>query len=415
MDRLEDNKKNIYNYKDYYLKAGELENILNLQKESGILEKFDLALSRLTQFEAEKYKKLREFYTTVPSVQSVHPNETGETGRVIHIFSRYEEIVMIDISLGPVGERRGEKPEKIARNITRIIDLMTTEYLFWKECVELRNMLWELLPGSVYIETHNTEAIIDSSRNKNTIENRRFIKDIIDDYYGYNIRKRGHVFFEKRMCVKLNNAAISKLINPRFEDKIRKISNEWYFIMNHVLCYRLAERERIAELFGIANQDKYIKCGKCTNEENQKIVFGMNQFRSQNISSLVDVLKTEYKNDPIENVMRDNNGGAFVKRCISYINPLFLHPLKDVSEEDYEFIIAELMETLEEWNAERCTLAYDYIQIKKYLSYVDNIEKQDMGKIDIDEMINRAEIGNMNDEDKVKPAVELFIGPKSRN
>lgn len=412
MDRLEDNKKNIYNYKDYYLKAGELENILNLQKESGILEKFDLALSRLTQFEPEKYKKLREFYTTVPSVQSVHPNETG---RVIHIFSRYEEIVMIDISLGPVGERRGEKPEKIARNITRIIDLMTTEYLFWKECVELRNMLWELLPGSVYIETHNTEAIIDSSRNKNTIENRRFIKDIIDDYYGYNIRKRGHVFFEKRMCVKLNNAAISKLINPRFEDKIRKISNEWYFIMNHVLCYRLAERERIAELFGIANQDEYIKCGKCTNEENQKIVFGMNQFRSQNISSLVDVLKTEYKNDPIENVMRDNNGGAFVKRCISYINPLFLHPLKDVSEEDYEFIIAELMETLEEWNAERCTLAHDYIQIKKYLSYVDNIEKQDMGKIDIDEMINRAEIGNMNDEDKVKPAVELFIGPKSRN
>ena len=73
------------------------------------------------------------------------------------------------------------------------------------------------------------------------------------------------------------------------------------------------------------------------------------------------------------------------------------------------------METLEEWNAERCTLAHDYIQIKKYLSYVDNIEKQDMGKLDIDEMMNRAEIGNMNDEDKVKQAVELFIGPKSRN
>ena len=166
MDRLEDNKKNIYNYKDYYLKVGELENILNLKKESGILEKFDLALNRLTQFEPEKYKELREFYTTVPSKKE----------RLIHIFSRYEEIVMIDISLGPVGERRGENPEKIAWNITRIIDLMTTEYLLWKECVELRNMLWELLPGSVYIETHNNEAIRDSSCNKNTIENRRFIK-----------------------------------------------------------------------------------------------------------------------------------------------------------------------------------------------------------------------------------------------
>ena len=118
MDRLEDNKKNIYNYKDYYLKVGELENILNLKKESGILEKFDLALNRLTQFEPEKYKELREFYTTAPSKKE----------RLIHIFSRYEEIVMIDISLGPVGERRGENPEKIAWNITRIIDLMTTEY-----------------------------------------------------------------------------------------------------------------------------------------------------------------------------------------------------------------------------------------------------------------------------------------------
>ena len=349
---------------EIYLKSGEIKRLLGDKK---IIEKFDRAIKKLTLDHEERCKMFKFLYAT--------KDEDG-----IYAFSKFaEEPLYQPYDDVPIGIRKREDPRKIAEDIKKFCELMNRNYLLKKEIRQVKEILFELIPGGKEIKDIYK---VDVEYDKNEKKARSIINDIVDDYYNFNIHQYGSKVFEKCMCDDLpcpqdkygkkKHVDMMRKVNKFYVENLHEIVEKWYFIMQHVLCYRIAERKRVCAEYKIEDKMQYVEGGWLSDVEQTNIAF-RKDIQIMPINKLCEIMGDLFGKDEFQIPVISGDFNHFKTICSAYMEYLFQHPLKEIAVDDYDFLISKIFEDLEVWNNYRHTVGTYFVQMNDYLSYVEDL------------------------------------------
>ena len=205
------------------------------------------------------------------------------------------------------------------------------------------------------------------------------VKDILESHCVNFFEKNVKKYFEKNVLPKVKyqggrcSSELKKIMYENLDMKCSRYAN----MMNEFLRFRIAERHAFCIINEEALDGEFIKTGKIEEMDYQKFA---ETYSFEYLLKIFDSMDFEKRDRKLD--------GSYNIACLDLVLECVKHPLKDVSQKDYEKIIYRLLGELDEWGA-YFQKKVNFILILENYQMLRKVEIEKSGSVD--EVIKKLE------------------------